>query len=197
MKRLLPLIIAMIILLTACFNSKGNNTGTPIQSPTPTPSPGPELTSIDKFKSNDGQSTLGVLVSDYISALDPWITSQGYHSLTSYGDISYEYGTDRAYTICPTPGLFLNIYASVENDRINQLVYWLDKKSADENANGAFYDIVKATVYGLDYDTAESILTNLDYHNTNEGVENICESGQISYIYSVDASTIKFYVLPQ
>ena len=196
MKRFLPIVIALIVLLTAC--SKTNNeklSSTP--SPTPTPSVGPELTAMNKVVSEDGTPAIGVLLSDYISAIDPWITEDGYKSLTNYNDSAYEFGTDKAYTICPAPGLFINIYTSIKTEEINQLVYWLDLNTADANTKKAFQDIVKETVYGLDFETADSILTNLDFNNSSEEIENICDSDIETYIYSVDSKSIKFYVLPK
>ena len=195
MKKLLPLIIAMILLLTACFNSKQNDIQE--QAPSPTPSPGPELVSINKIETDANNSALGVLFSDYISALDPWVTAGGYKSLTCFSDSAYEFGDEKAYTICPAPGLFLNVYSSVKNQELNQLVYWLDTNSADENTREVFFQLVKATVYGLDYEKAETILADLDYRNSAIELENLVNSEHECYIYSVDSKSLKFYVLPQ
>lgn len=184
MKKLLPIILALMILLTAC-GALGNNNA-PVTSPT--------LSSMPTVASEVEDSTFCVLLTDYKAAIDPWLAADGLTTISRSIRRPKYVTSSKEYAASPTRGLSVVILTELTNDEIQELFCRLDLDAADENTVNAFLDICKATVYGLDFDIAETILFELDYTNTTDGIWNEYDSAIAEYVFHIEDNIVELFI---
>ncbi len=155
----------------------------------------PDLTAIPRVETSVRQPTFCVSSAGYISILNPWLEYNGLEKLNIDDMEFYDSVNLKACTINFGRGFSFNFYTTPKNDELVQIVYRLDLDAAEENTKSLFFDISKATVYGLDFDNAESILTMLDYPNLTDGVKKSLNKNLAGYSYSVDRNIVTLFIM--
>ncbi|WP_313342574.1 hypothetical protein [Sedimentibacter sp.] len=154
----------------------------------------PHLTAIPRVETIVRQPTFCVTLEGYISILNPWLEYHGIEAQNIEDMEFYEVADSRAYGINFGRGFSFVFYTPLKSDEINQIVCRIDLDATEEDIQSLFFDIIKATIYGLDFDNAESILTDLDYTNITDGVENWLDKDLAGYSYSVDANIVMLFI---
>lgn len=206
MKKLLPTVLALMLILTACGTKAAEITSSPSHSPAATLSPSPkmsatpvspsssQLVAMKKVTSEVRQPTFCVLLSDYGSVINPWLSANGFKTINYDSLKNYEVSDQKCYQPNIAKGLVIALYTPPNSNELTQIVYRLDLDAADKNTQKAFFDIAKATIYGLNYDKAEQILTALDCESTTDGIDEEISADQSSYAYSVDANIVMLFI---
>ncbi len=187
MKKIAIFMVMTVILISTLGGCGKNSKNTP-SSPTEPP----QMTEIPRVETSVRQPTFCVSLEGYISILNPWLEYYGFETIDN---LEYsEVGDIKAYSI-RFDGFSIFVYTPLKSDEINQIVCRLDLDVVDEEAQSLFFDLSKATVYGLDFENAESILADLDYANITDGVKNTIDKNLAGYVYGVDANIVKLFIV--
>lgn len=180
------------------LSSTNSNPASPQQSTVPSsthsePTP-PEVSEIPKIETSVRQPTFCVSYKDYITVLNPWLEYHGWPLLDIDNLPFYEVADERACSLNFETGFAFSFYTPLKSDEVTQIVCRLDLDAAEEYTQALFCDIAKATVYALDFDNAESILTTLDYSNITDGVANTVKKDLAVYSYEVKKNVVFLFI---
>lgn len=193
MKKLLPMTLGLIIMLTACGSKAAN------VEPSPTPSPTASVAPASPTPPPSAVPTLGFTKEDYISAVDTYLKPQNYTTISSItptmpgGD--NEGITSYAYSMAPGFSLILSEDTASKN--LTQIFITADKNlisSADMVGYGL---TCFASIYQLEGDGGDSIISKLNMTSNTPDPVNLATGAYCSYSYMIDDPLTMFQVLPE
>lgn len=195
MKKLFPIILALMILLTAC----GTNAVKIDTSPSPDPSnlAAPD-SSISTENTNLSVSTFGINKETYIVETDKNLSDDSYTTIASVNpsEISSEENqTAFSYTLCP--GFTLFLYEDNSTKELTKISMQVDQSVTSYEDLTFLGNVIAITINILEGDNGEAIIDELKLSEVSKDAINVTDSENAIYSYVIDSDLILFQVIPR
>ncbi len=191
MKKLLPIILALMILLTACGTKTAKVEEAPAQEAIAQTSPEANVDPTSSPKSN------ALTKEKYIESLDPYLEKQGYTTIGSITPSAYDDDkgvTGYTYKMCP--GFTLILYENNETKELVHMYMSIDKDIISVEDIAFFGFLSSMEIKWLEGENSDSIVSGLDLVTISKDHVNSID-GNFSYSYIVTGSKVMFSAVPR
>lgn len=193
MKKLLPIIITLLILLAAC----GTIAPEVSLSPSPTSTATVESVSPSASTSTVAEPTVATLTKDeFVGMMDKLLEEQGFLKLSSGTPFSEDLGTGTtAYGYVPVPNVSISLYESNNTKNLTGIFMTVNTSGITKESLNYFGYANAITINGLEDEIgAAAVDAQLNMSNITESSINYAESDNCSYTYMVDGTQLMFMV---